>query len=199
MNRKALLLITLLVEGGLFVFGLLWMGGLDAMLSRFSLSWSATGFVLLLCFPLLITLLFSVRIRWKPLSHLVREMEERVLPIFSSCTYFDLAFIAFFAGLGEELFFRGWLQGVLAVKFGIWFGILMASALFGFAHYLSTTYAIYALLTGLYLGVIYQVSGNLFIVMAIHAVYDFTALVYLIRRAKSRNMGMEPSSVADRK
>jgi membrane protease YdiL (CAAX protease family) len=96
----------------------------------------------------------------------------------------DLALIAFFAGVGEELFFRGWLQSVLASRFEAWLGILIASVIFGLAHYLSPTYAIYAGLTGLYLGVIYQVSGNLYIVMVIHVLYDFIALVYLVKKGK---------------
>jgi membrane protease YdiL (CAAX protease family) len=63
--------------------------------------------------------------------------------------------------------------------------------IFGLMHYLSPTYAIYAGLTGLYLGVIYQVSGNLFIVMIIHALYDFIALVYVVRKSKSVETGFE--------
>ena len=62
-------------------------------------------------------------------------------------------------------------------------GILIVSLIFGLAHYLSITYAIYAFLTGLYLGLIYQAFGNLYIVMVIHAVYDFVALMYLLKNA----------------
>jgi membrane protease YdiL (CAAX protease family) len=63
-------------------------------------------------------------------------------------------------------------------------GILIASAIFGLLHYLSTTYAFYAFLTGVYLGVIYHATGNLYVVMVIHALYDFIALVYLVRMGK---------------
>ena len=93
--------------------------------------------------------------------------------------------IAFLAGFGEELFFRGWMQIALANQFGIWAGILVASLIFGLAHYLSTAYFIYAFVTGIYLGVIYHLSGNLFIVMAIHAMYDFIALIFLVREGRN--------------
>ncbi len=112
-------------------------------------------------------------------------MDEKILPIFSNCNLIDLAVIAFFAGVGEELFFRGWMQAVLAERSGIVIGILVTSLVFGLLHYLSTVYAVYAFVTGIYLGVIYYVSGNLYIVMAIHAIYDFIALVYLVRKGKS--------------
>ena len=184
MSRKSLLLVAVFTEGGLFLLGLL----LDpqALASKFSLSWNATASALLLCLPMLAALYFAVRSNWAPLSQLRAELDEKVTPLFTNLKIPDLALIALLAGIGEELFFRGWLQGSLTNRFDVWIGILIASAIFGFAHYLSPTYAIYAGLTGIYLGMIYQVSGNLYIVMAIHALYDFIALMYLVRNGKSK-------------
>jgi membrane protease YdiL (CAAX protease family) len=102
--------------------------------------------------------------------------------------------IAFLAGVGEEVFFRGWIQNALASKLGIWAGILIASLIFGLAHYLSTNYFIYAFITGIYLGVIYNTTGNLYIVMAIHALYDFVALIYLVREGRNRATGLSSGS-----
>ena len=191
MDRKALLPVTVLVEGGLFLFGILLMGGPNAVLAQFNLSWSATVFALLLCLPMVAALYFAIRSEWEALSRLRYELDEKILPIFANCKIIDLAMIAFLAGIGEELFFRGWLQGVLTNKFGMLLGILIASGIFGFAHYLSPTYALYAGLTGVYLGAIYQISGNLYIVMAIHALYDFIALVYLVQKGKGNGKGFE--------
>jgi membrane protease YdiL (CAAX protease family) len=156
---------------------------------RIDLSWDATAYALFLCIPMLVVLFFFDKSQWAPMARFRREIEEKVTPLFASCKLPDLALIALFAGVGEELFFRGWLQNVLTVKFEAWLGILIASTIFGLAHYLSTTYAIYAGLTGLYLGMIYQVSGNLYSVMLIHAVYDYIALVYLVKLG--RNEGKE--------
>jgi hypothetical protein len=192
MNRRALLLVTVFAEGGLFLLGLILMRFSQLELwSRINLSWGATASALLLCIPMLAALFFAMRTHWTPVSHFRIELEEKVIPIFANCKLPDLALIAFLAGVGEELFFRGWLQGVLTSKFDVWLGILIASAIFGLAHYLSATYAIYAGLTGLYLGVIYRVTGNLYIGMAIHALYDFIALVYLIRKSKDGEIGLQ--------
>lgn len=171
--------------------GLLLMGGPSAFQSRFTFSWGATGYALLLSLPMFGALYFAVRTEWEPLSRLRKEIEEKIVPIFANCNVFDLAVIAFLAGAGEEIFFRGWMQAALANRLGVLLGILIASAIFGFAHYLSAVYAIYAGLTGLYLGVIYQMSGNLYIVMGIHALYDFIALVYLVRKARSEGTKLD--------
>jgi len=195
MDRKTLLLVTLFVEGGLFFLGLLLMGGPGALLSTFSPSWSATGYALSFCIPMFVGLYFAVVSKWKPLSRLKNELDEKVIPIFANCKIIDLAVIAFLAGVSEELFFRGWLQGALISKIGVLAGIVGASVIFGFAHYLSLTYVVYAGLTGIYLGVIYQASGNLYVVMAIHALYDFVALVYLVRRMKEK--GSEPQTTSN--
>ena len=186
MDRKTLLLVTLFVEGGLYLFGLLLMGGSNVFQSRFELSWSGTAYALLLCLPMLATLYFAEQTKWRPLAQLREEIDEKVIPIFANCKIIDLGVIAFFAGMGEEIFFRGWMQSTLADHFGIWLGILVASLIFGLAHYLSLTYAFYAFITGIYLGVIYHTTGNLFIVMTIHALYDFVALVYLSKRGAKK-------------
>ena len=185
MDRKALLLITLFVEGGLYLFGLLLIGGPSAMQSKFIHSWGATGHALLLCLPMLVVFLFTTQTRWSLLRQLRNEIEEKIVPIFVNCNFIDLVLISLLAGIGEELFFRGLLQGALINRFGVWLGILLASVIFGLAHYLSTTYVIFAFITGVYLGVVYHVTGNLYVVMTIHAMYDFIALVYLIRRVET--------------
>lgn len=114
------------------------------------------------------------------------EIDEKIVPIFTNVKLPDLILIAITAGVGEELFFRGWLQSALTDRFEALSGILLASAVFGLMHYLSAMYAFYAGLTGLYLGVIYQATGNLYIVVAIHALYDFIAFLYLLRKRKDR-------------
>ena len=187
MDRKTLLLLTIIVEGGLFALGWLLVGAARAQVwLKFSASWSATASGLLLCIPLLSALYLVERSRWAPVLHLTRLIDEKVTPIFTNCKVFDLALIALVAGVGEELFFRGWLQPALITRFDVWVGILAASLIFGLAHYLSTGYAVYAFLTGIYLGLIFLASENLYIVMLIHALYDFIALVYLVHKGSGR-------------
>ena len=188
MDRKALLSLTILIEGGLLLVSMLLLDYSAAELwSNMNLSWKGTGYALLLCLPMFAALYIAMRSRWEPLVQLKNELDENILPIFSKCKLIDLKIMAFLAGIGEELFFRGWMQSALINKSGIWMGILITSAIFGLAHYLSSTYAIYAFITGIYLGLIYQLSGNLYIVMAIHATYDFVVLIYLVRKGNNES------------
>lgn len=192
MNRKTLLLITIFVEGGLMVLGLILVRlSRLALQPRVEITWIATASAFLLCSPLIIVLFLFDRSNLTPIARFRNQVEENVTPIFAYSKLPDIVLIAFLAGVSEELFFRGWLQGLLTDRFGIWLGILLTSIIFGLLHYLSATYAIYAGLTGLYLGVVYLLSGNLFIVMTVHALYDFIALAYLLRRGK-RPEGFAP-------
>jgi membrane protease YdiL (CAAX protease family) len=185
MNRNTLLLVTLISEGGLYFIGLALMSSAEIELrSVFSVSWFAIGLALLLSFPMLAALFLLERISWEPIVNLKNEIDEKVRPIFSQCNLVDFGLIAFFAGVGEELFFRGWMQAVMIERSGLVIGIIVASLVFGFLHYLSTAYAVFAFITSIYLGAIYLISENLFIVMAIHAIYDFIALVYLVKKGE---------------
>ena len=57
------------------------------------------------------TVVFFLCLRWPlgPLRALHRFMQVVVRPLFRVCTLFDLAVISLLAGIGEELFFRGFL------------------------------------------------------------------------------------------
>ena len=188
MDRKTLLLVTAFAEGGLYFLGLTLMSSAQIELrSVFSVSWDAAIYALLLTLPLFAVFFLIERTGWGPIDELRNEIDEKVRPIFSNCNLIDLAVIAFFAGVGEELFFRGWMQAVLVERSGVLIGILITSLIFGLLHYLSTAYAVYAFITSIYLGIIYLATANLFIVMAIHAIYDFIALVYLVRKGKDDN------------
>lgn len=92
-----------------------------------------------------------------------------------------LIVLAVLAGLGEELLFRGAVQGWLAWHLNDAFAILIASLLFGLVHYLSFTYFVMATGLGLVLGVAYWLTDSLLLVMVWHAVYDMIAL-YSLRR-----------------
>jgi membrane protease YdiL (CAAX protease family) len=51
-------------------------------------------------------------------------------------------------------------------------------------HMISATYAALCFLTGLYLGGLWLTSGNLLVPATVHGLYDFLALVFLLRSAK---------------
>lgn len=96
-------------------------------------------------------------------------------------TWPTLIALSVFAGVGEELLFRGAIQGWLTQHVGDATAIVLASLAFGLVHYLSFTYFVLATGLGLTLGTVYAVTGSLILVMIWHAVYDMIAL-YCLRR-----------------
>ncbi len=111
-------------------------------------------------------------------------MHRLVVPLFQDASVLELALISLIAGIGEELLFRGLVQDGLATwlggTVGICVGVAASSLVFGLAHALTTTYAVLATLVGVYLGILFLLTGNLLAPIAAHAVYDFLALIYLV-------------------
>jgi hypothetical protein len=112
-------------------------------------------------------------------------LQEKVIPLFHGCPVWELAGIAAFAGFGEELLFRGliqnWLGGLLPGEIGNYVGLIVTSILFGLLHWLTASYAVLATSVGLYLGALWLATGNLLVPAVVHTLYDFWALVYLVR------------------
>lgn len=139
-------------------------------------AWGAVGAI-----PLLIGLWLGTRYPVGPLRALNELTRQMVVPAFRGCSLPDLALISALAGVGEELLFRGVVQEVIAHRFGLLVGLSAASTLFGLLHPLSRTYAVLTGLVGLYLGGLMLATESLVAPIVTHAVYDFVALVYLMR------------------
>ena len=92
-----------------------------------------------------------------------------------------LVALSLLAGVGEELLFRGAIQGWLLQHTGPWTAVIAASVLFGLVHYVSFTYFVMATGLGAVLGAAYQYSQSLALVMVWHALYDMVALYCLLR------------------
>lgn len=87
-------------------------------------------------------------------------------------------------GPGEELLFRGIIQRLLTIRFGVAIGIVIASVIFSVAHVgsltgegLLPTLVTYVVLS-LILGVAYEYSGNLVVPAVIHGL--FNAIQFLV-------------------
>ncbi len=148
--------------------------------------------------PLLVLLWACVFLPIRPLQDLLRFVEEHLIPWMRNCRLAEMALIAALAGLGEEMLFRGVLQPALADWLGgpagPWIACAVAALVFGLIHWLTTTYAVLASLIGLYLGWLWLATGNLLVPIAAHALYDFVALVYLVRfRPALNNPGQAPT------
>lgn len=125
--------------------------------------------------------------RWLLASRLpwIQQMNEFfariVKPLFGQWSLAQLALVSILAGVGEEMLFRGVIQVAVASAVGPATGLLIASLLFGAAHWITPGYGIIAALMGLYLGGLWLWSGNLMVPIVTHAAYDFLALIYLLR------------------
>jgi len=131
--------------------------------------------------PLLPLLWWISRSRLGPLRAMMREVDEVLVPLLSRLTVADYALIALLAGIGEEGVFRGVLQEGLSLSLPVPVAIVAASAVFGLLHFITPAYALFAGLMGAYLGVLYVLTGNLLVPITVHALYDFIALLYLLR------------------
>ena len=184
--RPPIVLTVVVVESGLILVALLigWWAGVSP-LDRLDLDWSGLIGGLLATVPPVVLMIWIVRTSMKPVPHVRKEIERLVVPLFRGSTTGDMVLIALMAGLGEELFFRGLLQPGLGAWIGALPALILTSALFGAIHWVTPFYALMAGLMGAYLGAFALLSGNLFVPIIVHVLYDFFALYYLAKQASS--------------
>jgi membrane protease YdiL (CAAX protease family) len=142
--------------------------------------------------PMFVLLAFVTRSRWKPLVDLRNQVEQLVGELFRGVSWLGLAAVAIAAGVGEELLFRGALQPLAERWWGAAAGLAVTSLLFGAVHAVTWTYFLFATAVGVYLGWLAQQYDDLVAPMAVHAAYDFAAL--LVLRAGSRPTTLVSSS-----
>lgn len=84
--------------------------------------------------------------------------------------------VSLHAGWGEELFYRGYLFGLLLYFLPLWAAAMLSTLLFGFAHLYQGARGIVltAILGGVFFG-LYWVSGSLWVPIIAHALYDIHA------------------------
>ena len=89
----------------------------------------------------------------------------------------NIVFIALFAGIGEELFFRGILQRlIIRGTRSPWSGILISAFLFSFFHFQFLGF-LPRFFLGVILGALYWYSGSLWTAMLAHFLYDALFIV----------------------
>lgn len=120
----------------------------------------------------LFVLILSERVQHVPLIGPLRKtMINDIRSLFSETKLSDLFFISVFAGVAEELLFRG----IIQVKIGI----IAAGIIFGLLHFITPAYFVIATIMGFYLGHLMNYYDSIIIPIQLHFVYDFVALVYL--------------------
>jgi uncharacterized protein len=157
-----------------------------------NLAWSAAGeqaraigWGIVATVPPLLALVVIDRFPIGPLRQLRELAHAQIRPMFAGASLLQLAAISLAAGWGEEMLFRGLVQGGLSrwlpADLGSWAALVIASIVFGVCHWLNTTYAVLAMLAGAYFGLLLIFTGSLWPPIVAHALYDFVALVYLVR------------------
>jgi CAAX protease family protein len=131
--------------------------------------------------PPLVFFIWALNSNLQICSHHRHLFEAVLLPLFGKWSILQLLVISLIAGISEEAFFRGAIQGSLADRVGVIPALDLASLAFGACHLLTWTYAIVAAFIGAYLGLLWMWTGNLITPMISYGLYDFAALVYFLR------------------
>ena len=174
-SRYKLLIFTFTIEGVVLI-GALFLARLFGI-KIFPLTTNIFRDVLIGTFWALLPLVFFVFLVSKKtddipiMGSLRKTIITDIKGLFSTTTLIAICLISILAGFAEELLFRGVIQFKL--------GILAASILFGFLHFLTPAYGIIAIIMGLYIGILSHIYQSVFIPMQLHCIYDFGALVYL--------------------
>ncbi len=183
---KRMTLIVLVVETVLAAVGLVvgwWIG--TPILEDTRVDLHAGVLALTATLPLIAFVSWGMRTKFALLASLRELVRETIVPLFASCSPLEILLISIMAGIGEEVFFRGFLQGSLGRVINPWIALALVSALFGIVHSVSIGYAIVAGLLGVYLGTLLLVTGNLFVPVAVHALFDFAEILLITRMTLS--------------
>lgn len=134
--------------------------------------------------PLIFAVLALMQCRWNWVEALRRIVEDQLLPLFSNTGPLAVSAVALMAGIGEELLFRGMIQAGLEGLTGPVTALVIASLLFGLAHALTPAYFFLTFVMGIYLGGLYQATGNLLVPIMVHFLYDWAALSWFLSAAR---------------
>jgi len=114
-----------------------------------------------------------------PMKELARDFTQMIGPL----GHGDIFFLSIFSALGEEFFFRGYIQGKI--------GLVFASLIFGLLHIGPTRrfaiWTIFATGIGFLLGLIYEWRGDLFAPVVAHFLINFCNLLSLNRSSRAES------------
>lgn len=189
-------------EGGLAVVAMVvgWLLGRDPFLGleiareAWGQNVAAMGWGAVSALPLLLFFWLADRYPLGGLKQVKEVVERQMLPQFGQATLVEIGLICVAAGFGEELLFRGLIQGTLTEQLGgpypQWLALVLASVAFGLCHWLTHLYAILAFVMGLFFGVLAMTTNNILAPITCHAIYDFIALWWLLQQNKKPATGL---------
>lgn len=86
-----------------------------------------------------------------------------------------------YAGVAEELLFRGVLIPLLSGIMPVWLAVVVVGIGFGLLHPVTRMYIVLAALLGIFWGALYVWTDNLVVPMTAHAANNVIALVFYMR------------------
>ncbi len=126
--------------------------------------------------------------RIPPLERIYERLREMLGDGLVRMSTAELVLLAAAAGIGEEILFRGVLHPLL--------GNVANSVIFGLLHAVTPTYFILAAVMSLYLGWVFQFSGdNVLAPIIVHWLYDVVGLIAIRQRIR-RDQAAESSQQA---
>ncbi|MBI1392090.1 MAG: CPBP family intramembrane metalloprotease [Alphaproteobacteria bacterium] len=126
--------------------------------------------------PLVLALLLFMQTNYPPLARFRSSQIDFLNELGFELTPFRIVAIGLAAGISEEMLFRGALQSLAERHLPMVVSIVAPNIIFGLLHARTTLYAIIAGVLGVYLGVIFALTGSLAPPIATHAIYDMAAL-----------------------
>lgn len=186
-GRATILLLVVVFEGALVGLALVLapLLGIDPHpLSALQPTLSTTVLGAATGLGLWLLVLLGLSTSWPVFRTLRRDFRTVVTELFGRSRFVDLAIISAAAGLGEEILFRGVMQSAIADRAGAILALVLTSVVFGFMHYVSFAYAIYATVLGASFGILFMYTG-LWAPIVAHATFDFVAL------ATANRVGLE--------
>jgi uncharacterized protein len=174
-----------LFEASLIVVALLlgWIADIDPF-AMLSFSEPAIAIGIIGTVPLVLLFLALEYLPQKSLVDIKDLLLRTLAPSLHQHHWTDLLLLAIIAGLSEEVLFRGVIQPMFTVWWGITAGLFVSNLIFGLVHAVTPLYAVLVTVVGLYLSMSMNIGGgesNLLIPIIIHSLYDFFAFIMLMR------------------
>ena len=137
-----------------------------------ALVWGLGCYILTVCINVIVVTFF---VREPQMQEILQSLSAAPLPWQQILLVFAIVVLA---PLGEEILFRGFLYRACAARFGPFWGMALSGLLFGAAHLEWQVFPAFAVL-GMVLAHLYRKSGNLWLCIATHAVFNAIGVVLL--------------------
>ena len=175
-----------------FVFGSLMVPlaiGLAALL-KVDLAAMLTGAIADAGYGVAATIPLLVFLAWfaKTEIGVMKRFRDSQIEFFSNIgfefTTLRIVLLAIVAGVGEELLFRGVLQGAAMRAMPLSLAIIVPNIFFGLLHARTLLYALIAALIGVWLGLVAHFTAGLIAPIVAHGLYDLVAFEYTRRELR---------------